>query len=109
MYHIDITEYAEQDMRKAAEYITVDLHNKPAVERLLNDAEEAIYSLEEMPLRYPLVTDEILARQGFRFFAVRNYLVFYIVREERKTVVIERFLYGRRDWAAILHGKAGYE
>ena len=69
MYHVNITEYAEQDIRKA----------------------------------------EVLAGQGFRFFTVRNYLVFYIVRKERKTVVIERFLYGRRDWAAVLHGRQGYE
>jgi plasmid stabilization system protein ParE len=72
----------------------------------LNDAEKAIYSLEEMPLRYPLVADEFLASQGFRFFPVHKYLVFYVVREETNIVVIERFLYGKRDWAAILSGTA---
>ena len=104
MYHIDITDCAEQDMRKAAEYIAVDLHNQPAAEQLLNDAEKAIFSLEEMPYRYPLVADEVLANQGFRFFSVDNYLVFFIVREDKNIVVIERFLYKRRDWAAILNG-----
>jgi len=33
---------------------------------------------------------------------VLNYLVFYIIREEINTVVIHRFLYGRRDWLTIL-------
>ena len=104
MYRVVITEYAEQDMLRAAEYIAEDLHNRQAADQLLNDAEKTIYPLEEMPFRYPLVTDNALAGEGFRFFPVHNYLVFYVVREERKFVVIERFLYKRHDWAVILSG-----
>ena len=55
-----------------------------------------------MPLRYPLVADKVLAGQGIRFFPVNNYLVFYAVRKNKKTVVIERVIYKRRDWLAIL-------
>ena len=105
MYSIDITVYAEQDMQKAAEYIATALHNQTAAEQLLDDTEKAIFSLEEMPLRFPLVADEVLASLGFRFIPVHNYLVFYIVREDKNTVVIERFLYGRRDWISILSNK----
>jgi plasmid stabilization system protein ParE len=72
MYRVDITDYAEWDMRKAAEYISINLHNRSAAEQLLNDAEKAIYTLEEMPFRYPLVADEVLASQGFRFFPVHK-------------------------------------
>ena len=100
MYSIDITEPAEQDIRKAAEYIDTELQNRAAAEKFLDDIEKAIFSLADMPLRYPLVADKILARQGFRFFPVNNYLVFYIVR--KKIVVIERVIYKRRNWATIL-------
>ena len=106
MYHIDITEPAEQDIQAAANYISKELKNSVAADRLLDAVDEVICSLEELPLRYALVNDDALANRGFRFFPVRNYLVFYIVREKTKTVVIERFLYGGRDWISILQGKA---
>ena len=102
MFHIDITEPAENDMIEAAGYIAGQLLNPSAAERLLDDAEAAILSLENMPERHALVSDEDLARLGIRFIPVSNYLIFYIVREENNTVVIQRFLYGRRDWATIL-------
>jgi toxin ParE1/3/4 len=102
VYRIDITEFAEQDISKAVRYIAADLQTQTAADNLLSDVADAINSLEEMPLRHVLADDETLAECGIRFFSVHNYLVFYAVREERKTVVIERFLYGRRDWVAIL-------
>ena len=102
MYFIDITEPAESDIQNAAEYILKELKNRTAAIKLLDDVDEAVYSLEEMPFRHPLVDDEELSDRGVRFFPVNNYLVFYAVREDSKTVVIERFLYGRRDWRTIL-------
>ena len=102
MYHIDITEPAENDIQDAVKYITEHLLNPSAAERLIDDTENAVNSLSNMPDRHALVKDEVLARLGFRFIPVKNYLVFYIIREEIKTVVIQRFLYGRRDWVNLL-------
>ena len=104
-YLIKITEPAERDLQDAVKYIATELKNRTAAERLLDDAGKAIYSLEEMPSRHTLVNDEALAGYGIRVFPVHNYLVFYAIREEIKTVIIERFLYSRRDWVTILHGE----
>ena len=102
MYSIDITEPAENDILEAALYIAKQLLNPSAAGRLIDDVENAIYSLSNMPQRHALVNDDVLAKSGFRFIPVNNYLVFYIVREGKKTVVIQRILYGRRDWVNIL-------
>ena len=102
MYQIVITKPAENDMKEAAKYIADQLLNPAAVKRLLDDAERVIYSLSEMPQRHALASDDALSRSGIRFVPVNNYLVFYVVREEKKTVVIQRFLYGKRDWINIL-------
>jgi len=106
LYHIDITEPAENDIIEAAKYITEQLLNPAAAGKLVDDAENAIYSLTDMPQRHALVKDDDLARLGFRFMPVNNYLIFYTVREEKKTVVIQRFLYARRDWVTILKNEA---
>jgi len=102
LYHIEITQPAETDIKEAVKYITEQLLNPSVAGKLLDDSEQAIFSLNNMPHRYALVKDDDLARLGFRFMHVNNYLVFYIIREEKKTVVIQRFLYGRRDWENIL-------
>jgi len=102
LYHIDITEPAENDIQDAVKYITEHLLNPSAAERLIDDTENAVNSLSNMPDRHAPVKNEVLARLGFRFIPVKNYLVFYIIREEIKTVVIQRFLYGRRDWVNLL-------
>ena len=104
MYRISVTEPAERDIQAVAQYIAGELQNRQAALRLLDNVEEVISSLKEMPSRYPLVQDEILSASGIRFCSVQNYLVFYAIREKSKTVVIERFLYGKRDWNAILRG-----
>jgi toxin ParE1/3/4 len=103
-YKIKFTGSARNDLQDAADYISGELFNPAAARRLILDAREMAFSLEAMPVRYALVDDGVLARQGFRCFPVHNYLLFYIVREEGKAVMIERFLYGRRDWLTILKG-----
>ena len=59
-------------------------------------------SLAEMPTRYAMVADEHLAAQGIRKLPVENYIVFYVVSEQDKTVTVIRILYGRRDWEQLL-------
>ena len=105
VYCIEITEPAERDLQDAVKYISIELKNRIAADRLLDDVDKAVYSLKEMPSRHALVDDEILSGQGVRFIPVLNYLVFYVIREEIKTVVIERFLYSRRNWVTILRGE----
>ena len=103
-YTVRITGPAKGDLQGASKYISDKLNNRDAARKLALEAGEAMRSLDKMPQRHALVSDEYLSGLGIRFFPVRNYLVFYIVREETKTVVIERFLYGKSDWASILKG-----
>jgi len=102
MYKVMVTESAHMDIRESVRYIAEELQNPIAAGRLLNDAYNAIDSLEEMPQRHALVKNELLARLGFLFIPVRKYLIFYIVREDTRSVTVERFLHGRRNWMNII-------
>ena len=102
MYKTIITEPAEQDIAQAARYIAKELQNPIAANKLLDDIDSAVASLEKMPKKHALVKNVHLASLGFRLLPVHNYLIFYIVREDKKSVVIERFLHSRRDWIHIL-------
>lgn len=105
MYRIEITEPAERDLSKAADYIAHELRNPQAAVDLLDLAEKTLNGLTELPNRHALVGLEGLAEQGIRWIPVGNYLAFYAVRETEEKVSILRFLYGRRDWMNLIKPK----
>ena len=102
IYKLRIMRAAQNDMRKAYLYIAKDLQNPAAASRRIGLIDKAIQSLKEQPSRCPLVQDDYLASKGYRMMIVKNHLVFFIVRENIKTVSIMRVLYGRRDWQQLL-------
>jgi len=102
IYKTIITKAAELDIAETVQYIAKELHNKTAAGNLLDDIENAAASLRKMPKRYALVQDEYLSSLGFRFIPIKKYLMFYIVREEKNSVTIERFLFSRRNWSHII-------
>lgn len=53
-----------------------------------------------MPERCPKPKDLALARKGYRYLIVKNYLVFYVIVGD--TVQIRRILYARRDYRSLL-------
>ena len=101
-YQLHITSTAEHDLVQAADYIEFSLKNPDAAERLLDTADEQINSLSELPERFPLVDDPVLASWGIRFIIVNNYLAFYTIDKEKQMVIVVRFLYQKSTWNSIL-------
>ncbi|MBR6598970.1 MAG: type II toxin-antitoxin system RelE/ParE family toxin [Oscillospiraceae bacterium] len=102
MYKVVLTNMAMQDIRLAALYLSGTLMNKDAANRLLDTINKKIKTLSETPYINPLVNDSFLASNGIRFQIINNYMAFYVVSEEKKTVSIIRFQHSRRDWISIL-------
>jgi plasmid stabilization system protein ParE len=101
-YNIDISEPAENDLRDIVLYIFTQLSAPTSAIKIMNEIEEAIQALSDMPQRCPLLTDERLASIGYRKLIVKNYIVFFTINETTKVVDIVRILYARRDWQHIL-------
>ena len=102
MYKIQITDTASNELREAALYIAVKLNNRIAAENLIETVKTEISSLSEYPYRNNLVEDKFLASVGIRIQVIKNYLAFYVIREETKTISVLRFLHSRRDWKTYL-------
>ena len=103
-YDIHITLKAEQDISEAADYIEFSLRNPIAADVLLDEIETQINALADFPEQFELADDSVLKSWGIRFTAVKNYLAFYVIDEEKRIIHIIRFLYGKRDWVPILRG-----
>lgn len=93
---------AESDIIEIGRYIAVDLDSPESASKLLDEFEVSISSLDSMPKRFPLVRDDRLAKRGIRLMPVKNYLVFYTIDEQTKTVNIIGVMYGKRDWRNLL-------
>ena len=101
-YSLHITRAAERDIAEAEDYIEYVLLNPTAADHLMDEIEETILELTEMPKRYDIVSDPVLNAFGIRFVKVKNYLAFYVVDDHAGRVTIVRFLYMKRDWMGIL-------
>ncbi|MCL2094785.1 type II toxin-antitoxin system RelE/ParE family toxin [Candidatus Saccharibacteria bacterium] len=101
-YKLIIAKAAKLDLTDISAYITRELHALQAALDLLDELERQMSLLKEMPKKFALVPDERLALCGIRKVSVKNYIVFYTVDDQAKTVNVVRILYGRRDWAHLL-------
>mgnify|MGYP000763990772 CR=1 FL=1 len=97
-YKIIYTQKALADLDAVASYIKLKLCNISASDRIIENFFGEGDSLASFPTLYPLCNDAFLRAWGIRFVPVKNYLLFYIVRGDARTVYVLRFLYGRRNW-----------
>lgn len=100
--HVHITKAAERDLEGAADYVEYVLLNPASADNLLEAFEDLLKDLRECPELYTLSADPVLFDWGIRFAPVKNYLVFYTLLKEDAMMYILRFLYGKRNWGAIL-------
>ena len=97
------THTARKDLREIYGYIAYTLL-EPKTARDLSDRIMAeIRTLQEFPNMNPLYKEEPWHSQGVRTLPVKNYLVFYTVKDEAETVSIARIMYGGRDISQQLH------
>ncbi len=97
-YHVRLLPIAEDDLNEIVDYISVD--NPRATEKLLNHIVKNLGYLTIHPY-LGKTPDEIgVARMGYRFLVVENYLIFYTIEEN--TLLIHRVLHGARDYLDLL-------
>jgi plasmid stabilization system protein ParE len=99
---VEATKTAEADLGEAVLYIRDVLQNPQAASRLIDEFEACVARLATQPGFRPLARDERLARLGYRWVSVGGYMAFYTTNEETRTVYVERVLFGRSDWRAVL-------
>lgn len=101
-YKIFVSETYHNDLKDIIHYIYHNLDAPLTASTLLDEIESAVSALSVMPFRYGLVDDAYLHRKKFRKCLVKNYIIFYKVNKENKTVMIHRILHARQKWIDIL-------
>ena len=102
MAKLIVSPLARADMREIGNYISRELRNPEAALRMIRRFKEAIAPLRDFPeMGAPLLA---ASKHGvpYRHLVCGSYLIFYHVGSE--AVYIDRVLYGRRDYLALLFG-----
>lgn len=97
-HELKIFPLAEQDLKDIIDYLNV--LSLQAALKIYDEIIENISSLEQIPMRCPLVKNTVLRAKEYRMLMVHNFIVFYVI--SGKTVQIRRILYGRRQYEFLL-------
>lgn len=101
-YSLKLTPKAVEDLEGIFAYISNYLFAPEAAEKLIDKIEESIMRLKSFPYSCSFVLDEPLKKRGYRKLIVDNYVVFYLVNEQERQVVIMRILFGASNYKTVL-------
>ena len=101
-YSYQFTERAEQDLDEILRYISVDLANPTAAQNLGRKIFEKIETVRFSPEVGSPVMNDFLLDKTVRKMLVDNYIFYYKVKSDEKTIVIIRIVYSKRNLDEIL-------
>lgn len=102
MYDLEYLPMAHRDMAEIARYISHDLMNPNAAERLAEEMVEAIEDAGIFPYAAPPHIPIRPLKHEYRKLIVKNHLVFCWVDEQAKKLTVARAVYAKRDSAQRL-------
>ncbi len=90
------------DLRSIYMYIAYELLAGDTAEKQVNRIREAVRKLDRFPEGRSQVNWEPWASLGMHFLPVDNYIVYYLVDKDSRSVSIVRIFYGGRDVEHII-------
>lgn len=97
MYEIIFLPIAKQDITDIILYISDQLNAPKAAMDLLEALEHSISLLRDFPYAHKIYRPIKPLGEDYRMLIVKNYAVFYVVREEEKIVEVHRIIYAKMD------------
>ena len=101
-YKLEYLPVAQRDMIEIVRYISEELKNPIAADRLAVELVGAAESVLTFPYALPVYQPIRSLKHEYRKILVRNFLIFYWVDEEKKLVTVARVVYAKRDIGRLL-------
>lgn len=96
-YEVKVTRQALEQMQEITHYIAHELYAPDAAYNLLDEMENIINSLADMPGRMSLVDEEPWRTEGVRKALVKNFIIYFWVDDENVKVQVIAVIYEKRD------------
>ena len=102
MYKLEYLPAARQDMVDIVQYISRELCNPVAANRLAIELIKAGDSIPEFPYANPAYIPIRPLKHEYRKLSLQNYIMFYWVDESEQLVTVARVVYAKRDYHRLL-------
>lgn len=102
-YSVIYSSKAKDDPIEIYSYIAFDLQVPDIAEGQVNRIRKTIRSLDFMPSRYITVEWEPWKSMRMHQVPVDNFVVYYVVNDDSRTVTVIRIFYGGRDIEDIIN------
>lgn len=105
-YSYQFTESAKNDLEQILHYIKIDLGNPTAAFSFMNKFQEAVSNIQLFPNSYPKVINKFLSESIIiRKKLISNYVLYYSVNNDLKSIIILRVIFSHRDVDSIFKNK----
>ena len=91
------------DLREIYSYIANELLVPETAKAQLRRIRKEVRSLDFVPARYTLVEWEPWHSMKMHQFPVDNFIVYYLVDDEKRAVTVARIFYGGRDIEGVIN------
>lgn len=102
-YKVGYSVDALDDLREIYSYIANELLAPETATAQLGRIRKEVRSLDFMPARYALVDWEPWHSMKMHHLPVDNFIVYYLVDDEKMAVTVARIFYGGRDIEGIIN------
>ncbi len=102
MYLIEYLPKSQQDLIDIVRYISSELHNPEAANALAINIINSIDGISDFPYSTQAYRTIKPLKHEYRRLIVENYIVFYWIDEDKKTITVARVLYAQRNHQKLL-------
>lgn len=102
MYKLEYLPVAQGDMVEIVHYVSQELKNPQAAERLTVQLTDAIESILAFPYACPVYAPLRALKHEYRKLIIQNYMMLYWIDDEKQVITVARVTYARRDYSRML-------
>jgi addiction module RelE/StbE family toxin len=101
-YIVEMSETAEQDLDNIISYLRYDLAGEIIADKYKLLFKQELKKLEDIAGNMPVLDENITGHKDIRKINVRNYIIFYIIDEEKNKAFVVRIGHAFMDWEKYL-------
>ncbi len=101
-YSVNLTDTAKQDLREIAIWIAQKSKDIEVAKKYVEELREECKNLASLPDRGAFPKDRILRSAGYRYIVYEEYLIFYLIDNERHIVNIMSIFNAKRDYFRVM-------
>ena len=101
-YVVEVSKTAEQDLENIISYLRYDLAGDIIADKYKMLFKQKLSDLENLAGSMPVLDENLTGHKNIRKLNVRNYILFYIIDEEKSKAIVVRIGHTFMDWEKYL-------